>query len=77
MRRTIFSEEHDMFRESFRKWAEREVVPNQKAWGEAGIVEREAWRKAGAAGFLCTAMKEEEGGPGGDFLHSAIVIEEP
>ena len=76
MRRTIFSEEHDMFRESFRKWAEREVVPNQKAWGEAGIVEREAWRKAGAAGFLCTAMKEEEGGPGGDFLHSAIVIEE-
>jgi acyl-CoA dehydrogenase len=76
MERTLFSEEHELFRKSFRTFLEREVVPHQMRWMEAGIVDREVWRKAGAGGFLCPWLETEFGGPGGDFLHSAIVTEE-
>ena len=40
------------------------------------MVDREAWRKAGEAGFLCPWLEPEHGGAGGDFLHSVIVMEE-
>ena len=52
MDRTLYSEEHELFRKSFRTFLEREVVPHQMRWLEAGIVDREVWRKAGEAGFL-------------------------
>jgi acyl-CoA dehydrogenase len=76
MDRTLFSEEHDLFRQSFRQFVTREVVPNQPEWNEAGIVDRAAWRAAGAQGFLCPWLDEEWGGPGGDFLCSVVVMEE-
>ena len=38
--------------------------------------DRDAWRKAGEAGLLCPWLEEELGGPGGDFLHSVVVMEE-
>src|SRR5438067_9898404 len=65
-----------MFRAAFRAFCEREIRPNQPRWNEAGSVDREAWRKAGAAGFLCPSLEEKHGGPGGDFLHSVVLIEE-
>jgi acyl-CoA dehydrogenase len=74
--RSLFAEEHDLFREEFRKFIERDVRPNQEKWFEDGIVSRDVWRSAGEAGFLCTWLEEEWGGPGGDFLHSTIVMEE-
>ena len=76
MKRVIYSEEHDLFRNAFRSFVEREVVPNQARWREDGMVDRETWRKAGEAGFLCPWMEEEHGGAGGDFLHSAVIMEE-
>lgn len=76
MDRKLFSEEHELYRKSFRTFVEREVMPHQERWNEQGSVDREIWNKAGAAGFLCPWMEEEWGGPGGDFLHSVIVIEE-
>ncbi len=76
MDRIIFSEEHDLFRKSFRQFVQREVVPNQERWNENGSVDRETWSKAGQGGFLCSWLSEEHGGPGGDLLHSAVVIEE-
>jgi acyl-CoA dehydrogenase len=76
MDRTLFSEEHQAFRKSFRQFAEREIVPNQSKWREQGQVDRELWRKAGAQGFLCTWMDEKYGGAGGDFIYAAIVMEE-
>jgi acyl-CoA dehydrogenase len=76
MDRNLFGEEHELFRQSFRKFVEREVKPNQERWNAAGMVDREAWRKAGAGGFLCPWLEPEHGGAGGDFLHSTIVIEE-
>ena len=74
--RTVFTAEHEMFRDSVRRFVEREIVPHHAAWEEAGVVPREAWRKAGEAGLLCCAIPEEYGGMGGDFLHSAVVLEE-
>jgi acyl-CoA dehydrogenase len=76
MQRTLFREEHALFRESFRRFVEREVVPAQQRWNERGMVDREAWRAAGRGGFLCPWLEAEWGGPGGDFLCSVVVMEE-
>ena len=76
MERTLFSEEHQLFRQAFRQFVQREVEPNQKRWRVDGMVDRETWRKAGAAGFLCPWLEEEHGGPGADFICSLIVMEE-
>jgi acyl-CoA dehydrogenase len=74
--RTLYADEHELYRRSFREFLAREVKPHQERWMDAGIVDRDAWRKAGAGGFLCPWLPEAFGGPGGDFLHSCIVIEE-
>ncbi len=76
MERKLYGEEHELFRKSFCTFVEREILPNQERWGEQGSVDREAWRKAGAGGFLCPWLEPEHGGAGGDFLHSLVVIEE-
>lgn len=76
MQRTLFSAEHELFRKNVRGFFDREVLPHQERWRRAGIVDRDAWRKAGEAGLLCTWLEEEHGGPGGDFLHAVIVMEE-
>jgi acyl-CoA dehydrogenase len=74
--RTVFNAEHEMFREQFRRFVEREIAPHHRDWERAGIVPREVWQKAGAQGFLCTMLDPEYGGAGGDFGHAAIIIEE-
>ncbi len=76
MERSLFSEEHDIFRRNFRQFAETRVMPQQSKWREQGVVDREIWLEAGDSGFLCPWMEEEYGGAGGDFLHSVIVMEE-
>ena len=77
MERTVFEDEHDMFREAFRTFVEREMVPNREKWEEAGIVDRELFAKAGAAGFLAMAIPEQYGGAGvKDFRYNHIVAEE-
>ena len=76
MKRRIFSEEHDIFREAFRKFLEKEVVPYHEQWEKDGIVPRELYKKAGDQGFLCTWLPEEYGGSGADFLYSVVIAEE-
>jgi len=70
------TEEHTIFRESVRRYFEKEVTPNADAWERQGIVPREAWKKIGAQGFLCPWLPEEYGGSGADFLYSFILAEE-
>lgn len=74
--RTLFSDEHKQFREAVRRFYEREIAPHHAKWEEEGIVPREAWLKAGAAGFLCATMPEEYGGAGVDRVYSSILMEE-
>jgi len=74
--RTLFTEDHAIFRESFRRFVEKEIVPFHAAWEEQGYVAREVWTKAGENGFLCTSMPEEFGGAAGDKLYSVSMMEE-
>jgi len=76
VRRDIFSEEHELFRAEFRRFAEAEIAPRVDEWNEAGISDRETWRKLGQAGFLGANAPEEYGGAGADFLFDAIIMEE-
>lgn len=77
MKRTIFENEHMMFREAVRKFIEKEVAPYHKQWEQEGIVSREVWLKAGQQGFLCMDVPEEFGGGGvRDFRYNAILTEE-
>jgi acyl-CoA dehydrogenase len=71
-----YTDEHKMFRDSLKKFLEKEIIPHIEEWEEAGIVPKSAWKKMGEQGFLCTAVPEEYGGVGGDFLYSVIVCEE-
>lgn len=71
-----YTAEHNIFRDSLRKFLDKEIVPHVEEWEEAGIVPRSAWKKLGEQGFLCTDVPEEYGGAGGDFLYSVIVCEE-
>jgi len=76
MERTIFKEEHEIFRRAYRKFLEKEVIPFQEKWDEDGVFPREIWRKAGEQGFLCPWLPECYGGAGADFLYSVVLIEE-
>ena len=76
MPRTLFSDEHQMFRDQVRRFAETEIAPHHDAWEKAGQVPRDVWRKAGELGMLCSSMPEEYGGGGVDRLYSVIVMEE-
>ena len=71
-----FTEEHNIFRDSLRKFLEKEITPHAEEWEEAGIVPREIWKKMGDQGFLCMNVPEEYGGLGADWLYSVIMIEE-
>ncbi len=74
--RTLFSHEHEQFRESVRKFFEQEAVPFHAQWEKDGHIDRALWNKAGEAGMLCSHIPEEYGGMSADFLYSAVVIEE-
>ncbi|MDF1856823.1 acyl-CoA dehydrogenase family protein [Pseudooceanicola sp.] len=75
-KRTIFSEDHEMFRAQVRRFIETEIMPHHAQWEKDGRVSRETWLKAGEQGLLCATVPEEFGGAGADFLFSMVVIEE-
>ncbi len=74
--RHIYSSDHELFRDAVRRFVEAEITPHHAQWEKDGMVSREVWRAAGANGLLCSFVPEQYGGPGGDFLHTAVVIEE-
>src|SRR6476660_1818953 len=72
--RTLFEPEHELFRESYRKFLAQHAEPNHAAWEEQNIVDRSLWVEAGKQGFLGTAVPEEFGGGGvRDFRYNAII----
>jgi len=74
--RTLFSSEHETFRDSVRRFLEAEVAPHDERWQEQGYVDKNVWKKAGANGFLCCSMPEEYGGSGADKLYAVVLMEE-
>ena len=76
MKREVFSEEHELFRAEFRRFAEAEVAPKIDEWNARGRTDRATWRRFGEAGYLGADAPEEYGGAGADFLFDAIIMEE-
>jgi len=74
--RTLFNPDHEAFRDSFRRFMDKEIAPFHAEWEEQGYVHRAVWSKAGANGFLCMTMPEEYGGSGADKLYSVVQMEE-
>lgn len=74
--RTIFSDDHEMFRQQVRRFVDAEILPHHAQWEKDGRVSRDAWLKAGENGLLCATVPEEYGGAGADFLFSMVVMEE-
>ena len=74
--RTLFNADHEAFRDSFRKFVEKEIAPHHEAWEEQGYVDRAVWTKAGANGFLCMTLPEAFGGSEADKLYSVVQMEE-
>jgi alkylation response protein AidB-like acyl-CoA dehydrogenase len=77
VRRTLFDEEHDLFRDSVRRFIAAELAPRNEAWERAGIVDRDMFRSAGKHGFLGMAVPTEYGGGGvDDFRYNLVIGEE-
>lgn len=77
MRRTHFTDEHQLFRESVAEFCRREVVPNLERWRAEKWIDRELWLEAGRQDFLGLAMPAELGGSGlDDFRFNQILGEE-
>ena len=74
--RTLFTPDHEAFRDSFCRFMDKEIAPFHEAWEDQGYVDRAVWNKAGENGFLCMSTPEEYGGSGADLLYSAIQYEE-
>ena len=74
--RTLFSSDHETFRDTVRKFLEAEAVPHHEEWEKEGVVPRDLWLKAGEQGFLCPMVQEQYGGIEADFLYSVVVSEE-
>ncbi|SCL33301.1 Acyl-CoA dehydrogenase [Micromonospora pallida] len=77
MQQHLYEPVHEEFRDLCRQFLAREAVPHHERWEAEGIVDREVWRKAGAAGLLGTDVDPEYGGGGQrDFRFNAVLAEE-
>ena len=72
--RTLFTADHEAFRDSFRRFIANEIAPFHAEWEEQGYVDREVWRKAGANGFLCMTMPEQYGGSGLPIGTASVIM---
>jgi acyl-CoA dehydrogenase len=70
------TEELSILRDQTRRFLERELAPHRERWEKAGVVDQDAWRKAGAAGLLCASIPEAYGGGGGTRAHDVVIAEE-
>ena len=73
--RTVYREDHEQYRTQARRFIEHEVLPHYPQWEDEGKVPKSLWARAGAEGLLCPMLPEPYGG-GGDFGHSAVLLEE-
>ncbi len=72
----FFSEEHEAFRQSFKDFLQKEVVPHVDRWEKEGAIDRDIWHKMGAMGYFGLAYPEAYGGLDLDFFYTVIFLEE-
>ena len=71
-----FTEEHDAFRESFREFLQKEVVPHIEKWEKSGSIDRFIWEKFGEMGYFGISYPEAYGGLDLDMFYMVIFLEE-
>jgi len=76
MNTLYFTEEHESFRQSFKEFLQKEVVPHIEKWEKEGIIERFIWKKFGEMGYFGLNTPEEYGGLGLDLFYTVIFLEE-
>nr|WP_299034547.1 acyl-CoA dehydrogenase family protein [uncultured Tenacibaculum sp.] len=76
MNSMYFTEEHESFRQSFKDFLQKEVVPHINKWEKEGTVERFIWKKFGEMGYFGLNQPEEYGGLGLDLFYTVIFLEE-
>ncbi|CAM1347664.1 acyl-CoA dehydrogenase family protein [Tenacibaculum insulae] len=76
MNSMYFTEEHEFFRQSFKDFLQKEVVPHINKWEKDGTVERFIWKKFGEMGYFGLNQPEEYGGLGLDLFYTVIFLEE-
>ena len=70
------TEDHEIFRQSLRKFLQKEAVPFYDTWEKQKAIPISFWKRLGEMGFLCPQVEEEFGGLGLDFSYSVIISEE-
>ncbi|MBP0623154.1 acyl-CoA dehydrogenase family protein [Cupriavidus consociatus] len=68
--------ELEMLQEAARRFFEERFVPREPQWAADLLMEREAWKEAGAVGLLCASIPEEYGGGGGTLAHDIVIFSE-
>ena len=76
LKRDVFNDEHEMFRDSVRAFLKKEVAPNLERWEHESVCDRDLWQKAARQGLLCPTMPEAYGGAGADLLYPVVLLEE-
>ncbi len=76
MKRTIYSQEHELLRGELKKFFDSEAVPKLDAWESQGYADREIWNQLGALGAMSCMVDEKYGGPGGDMRAACVIYEE-
>lgn len=76
MNSMYFTEEHELFRQSFRDFLHKEVVPHIEKWEKTGTIERFIWEKFGEMGFFGLNYPEAYGGMNLDLFYTVIFLEE-
>jgi citronellyl-CoA dehydrogenase len=72
-----FTEEHEMFRQTIRRFIEQEINPHVDEWEEAGAFPaHDLFKKMGDLGFLGLTYPEEYGGLDLDFWYTVVFCEE-
>ncbi len=74
--RNFFNSDHEQFRDTVKKFIDREIAPYHQQWEQDGVVPRALWLKAGETGLLCCSIPEAYGGLGLDYLFQVIMVEE-
>lgn len=72
----LITPDHEAFRQTVRKFIDKEIVPFAEEWDEAGWFPSEIFQKLGAQGFLGAHYPEQYGGTGLDFSYSLVLGEE-
>ncbi|ABW12556.1 acyl-CoA dehydrogenase domain protein [Parafrankia sp. EAN1pec] len=77
MKRTLYTEDHEIYRQTVQEFLEREIVPHKDRWDDEGMIDRGVYGSAAQTGLHALAVPEEYGGAGErDFRYRLVVCEE-